>query len=114
MKALFISMHFVFTVSTGATITTLYGSDMRVRNMRHHSWPNRELLRHIKVTYASATPAPSPATKFLAGVKLPFVSRSDSLITLFNPKRMPALGILPIKVGASPRYNDINPVVRTV
>eukprot|EP00977_Amphora_coffeiformis_P010003 scaffold2347_cov173-Amphora_coffeaeformis.AAC.4 len=86
MKGRFNSMHFVLTVSTGATMTN-----------------------------ASPTPAPKPATKFLAGVNCPVVgSRNRSFNAAFIPKRMPALGTLPIKVGAKPRYKLKKPVVRTV
>ena len=65
-------------------------------------------------THASATPAPKPATKFLAGVNFPFWSRSDSLITELRPNRIPAFGMLPSSVGVKPRYRERKPVVRTV
>ena len=72
-KGTFMSMHFVFTVSTGATI--------------------------IK---ASETPAPRPARKFFEGVRAPLESRRRPFISAFRPKRIPALGIEPINVGAKP------------
>ena len=37
-------------------------------------------------------------------VSFPFLSRNFSLMTEFRPNRIPAFGILPIRVGANPRY----------
>jgi hypothetical protein len=74
MKGMFNWIHFVFTVSTGATIICVL-----------------------------ATPARKRATRFLLGISLPSLSRKLCFIIVFNPNLIPALGINLNNVGAKPQ-----------